>query len=394
MSKVIKIFTSLFLMIVFTITLTSCSGDITGTLKLDTTDLENKTFLKDGIGEVKLLRATDGDTANFSDATATITLRFFSVDTPESTGDVDKWGLAASQYTKEKLENATSIVIESNSATPEKDTYGRYLGYVWYKSSDDAEYRNLCLELVENGYSKNTSKASGKYLEYFNKAEAAAEKNKLHIWSDEDDPLYSGTPLDTDLKYINEHKDELYYKMVMFDGYISSIDGDYVTVTQQIDGTDYSFTVYLHNTSATFLSVQGNLVKIVGTVQEYNGEYQVSGIRYNLLEGENSALITQGYYLTFGYSVNSGRPRYSFENILISNVKEEGNNYVFEGTTARLRQDEVVNVTFTVPKTETINVNDYIGKNVKCFGFNENGTSSDDLEINFVVRDLSDMSIA
>lgn len=392
--KKIKILFSLMLTTLFVLVLASCTN-VVDKLKLDTSNLEGKSFNEDGIGIVELGSVTDGDTANFFDSDGTyVTLRFFSVDTPESTGDVDKWGLAASRFTKDKLENAVSIILESDTGgAPKKDTYQRYLGYVWYKSSEDDEYTNLNLELVAEGYSKNTSKATGKYVDYFNEAQEYAEKKKLHIWSNEDDPLFSSEPMETDLKYINEHKEELYYKMVMFNAYIKQIDGQYITVEQVVDNELYTFTVYLHNTSATFLKTQGNLVKIVGTVQTYNDEYQISGIKYNQIEGENSALVTQGYYLTFGYEINAATPKYSFENLKVSSVTKDGDNYVFVGTTTRIRSTVEVNVTFTVPATEEINVNDYINKEIKFVGYNENGTKSDDVEINMVVRTLSDIIV-
>ena len=94
----------------FVLVLASCTN-VVDKLKLDTSNLEGKSFNEDGIGIVELGSVTDGDTANFFDSDGTyVTLRFFSVDTPESTGDVDKWGLAASRFTKDKLENAVSII--------------------------------------------------------------------------------------------------------------------------------------------------------------------------------------------------------------------------------------------------------------------------------------------
>lgn len=393
MKKVIKYLSFLVVLTLSLFVLASCKNeDVTGTLKLER-DFTGKSFIKDGIGEVELSFVTDGDTATYIDSAGSVTLRYFAVDTPESTGDVDKWGLAASKYAKSVLENAVSIVLESDTTLPGKDDYGRYLGYVWYKATEDSEYRNFNLELVQNGYSQNTSIGNGKYVDYFNKAQNYAKKNNLRIWSNDDDPLFSDTPTEYDLKYINENVESLYYIMVSVEGYVSNVDGNYITLSDYIGGKYYSFTVYFHNTKAPSLQRQGNKIKIVGTVQTYNDKWQISGVKYDQIGVENSELLVEGYYLTFGKSINTVIPRYSFENITVTNVTLEGDNYVFTGTTARLRQDDVVTVTFSVPKTKEINTADYIGKELELFGFNEEGTESDATDISFVVNDFNDIIV-
>ena len=69
------------------------------------------------ISEVKVIAYTDGDTTNFSLVNGTggendrFRLRYEGIDTPESTGEIDPWGLKASLFTKTKLKSATSIVF-------------------------------------------------------------------------------------------------------------------------------------------------------------------------------------------------------------------------------------------------------------------------------------------
>jgi micrococcal nuclease len=70
------------------------------------------------------------------------------IDTPESTAQSDPWGKAASSFTCDKLTNATSIVLQSDPASGQTDSYGRYLAWVWYDG------RLLNLELVEEAYSR------------------------------------------------------------------------------------------------------------------------------------------------------------------------------------------------------------------------------------------------
>ena len=85
-------------------------SEITSSVTLDKNHLNadgsSKDFLKDGIGLATLVRSTDGDTANFKLQTTKgeiITIRFYCIDTPESTGLMEKWGKPASNFTKEKL---------------------------------------------------------------------------------------------------------------------------------------------------------------------------------------------------------------------------------------------------------------------------------------------------
>ncbi len=399
MRKTIKWLVCLVILFSGALGLTSCSSttdDVTGTLKLES-DFEGLSFINDGIGEVTLLSVTDGDTARFSDSAGTVTLRFYGIDTPESTGDVEKWGLAASNFTKEKLESAVSIVLEYEPASGSRtDSYGRYLGYVWYKSSEDAEYRNLNLELVQNGYSESTAVGQGKYADYFAEAQTYAKNNSLHIWSDEDDPLFSDTPTSYDVKSLLENIEDLVNMMVSVEGYISDYyDNSYITLTDYIDGEYYSITVYLHNTSAAILKNQGNRVIVVGTVQQYYGNWQISGVQYGSTVTYSSSIVTAGYYLTFGMGSNVSKPSFAFENITVTDVTNDGTTYTFTGTTYRINQESagIVYVTFTVEITEEINIQDYIGHEISVFGFNVNGTSSSDMEISFVVNNFSELKI-
>ncbi len=141
-----------------------------------------KSFINDGIGEVELVYSTDGDTARFKDIITgeTFSLRFLGIDTPESTIDKDPWGKAASDYTKKRLTQAKTIVLEAEGARTE--TYGRYLGFVWV----DGILLNL--EIVEQAYSNSTLSKS-KYSEYFALASAHAQSTGRRFYG-EIDPGY------------------------------------------------------------------------------------------------------------------------------------------------------------------------------------------------------------
>ena len=74
---------------------------------------ESRDFFVDGIGQVELRNTIDGDTAHFNsighDGTEYIKTRFYGIDTPESTGQIQLWGKSASKFTSEKLKNKSII---------------------------------------------------------------------------------------------------------------------------------------------------------------------------------------------------------------------------------------------------------------------------------------------
>ena len=143
---------------------------------------EGKSFIDDGVGEVELVYATDGDPATFKDKITgeSFRLRFLGIDTPETHAGEDPWGLDASEYTKKRLENATTIVLEAEGARTE--TYGRYLGFVWV----DGELLNL--EIIEQAYSNSTLSKS-KYKDVFMEASIYSMKTGRRFFG-ETDPKY------------------------------------------------------------------------------------------------------------------------------------------------------------------------------------------------------------
>ena len=147
-----------------------------------TKDYKGKSFVNDGIGEVVLDRAVDGDTAYFIDNITGeyIKLRFLGIDTPESTKEKEAWGKAASTFTRNKLQNAETIVLESQGAR--QDTYGRYLGFVWI----DGVLLNL--EIIENCYAPSMLN-DGPYEDYFRDAMMHAKHTGRRYWG-EIDPNY------------------------------------------------------------------------------------------------------------------------------------------------------------------------------------------------------------
>ena len=146
-----------------------------------TASITGKEFQRDGMGEVKLLQAIDGDTIHVTDSTGTILkLRFLGINTPESTAKVEPWGVTASAFTKGIVNNAVSIVLESDGNKTNLDGYGRYLVWVWYKATETADYRLLNLELVQEGLSpSNNNSDSKRYAEVIAKAANQARNQKI-----------------------------------------------------------------------------------------------------------------------------------------------------------------------------------------------------------------------
>lgn len=147
-----------------------------------TTNYEGKSFIEDGIGEVVLSRTIDGDTAYFyeknSNSTELIKVRFLGIDTPESTKEHDPWGKAASDYTKKVLNNAKTIVLESEGAR--KDTYNRYLAWVW------VDGKLLNLELVQEAYSNSTTSKTSKYFDIMYTTSNEAKKTGRRFFGEID----------------------------------------------------------------------------------------------------------------------------------------------------------------------------------------------------------------
>lgn len=163
----------------------------TNQLKL-TAAYAGKSFIRDGIGEVKLASSTDGDTAIFKDNNTNITVRFNGINTPESTYKLEPWGIAASKFTKGKLEGAEKIVLQTDTLKTNRfDSTGeRYLAWVWYLPQGGTEFRLLNLEIIENSFS--ASKASGMmYADILLDADMQVQKQNIRIWNkDVLDPDY------------------------------------------------------------------------------------------------------------------------------------------------------------------------------------------------------------
>ncbi len=251
--------------------------------------------------EVTVKSFVDGDTVHFFVPesimpSGVLKARFIGIDTPESTGKIEEYGKAASEFTKEKLSRAHSIMIESDDGNWDFDsTGGRYLVWVWYKAEKAGEYRNLNIELLQNGLARAYSSANNRYGSTCTAAINRAKANKLNLYSGEKDPdFYYGDAVELTLKELRCGIEGYNGKKVAFEGVITINSGNGVFIEDYDAETDryYGISAYygygLSGAGLDILSV-GNRARIVGTVQYYEagGYYQVSGLSYRQMKPDD-----------------------------------------------------------------------------------------------------------
>ena len=133
--------------------------------------------------KVTYSESVDGDTAKFELDGKEITVRFLGIDTPETvhpTKGEEPYGKEASNYTKQKLENAEKIEIEYDENASKTDKYERPLVWVWV---DDTLLQE---ELITNGLARTYMLQDNyKYAWMLQENEEKAKEEKVGIWSEE-----------------------------------------------------------------------------------------------------------------------------------------------------------------------------------------------------------------
>ena len=256
--------------------------------------------------EVTVKMYIDGDTTHFNvpdgfnDADL-VKARYLAVNTPESTGKIEEWGKKASQFTKEKLMGASSIIIESNDSHWNFDGNGRYLVWVWYKPNGETEYRNLNVEIIEAGLAFGSSTSEGLYGSIAVKALAQAKAEGLYVFSNDKDPQFPyGAAESVTIRELRLNPQSYEGKKVSFEGVVT-FNSDWTAYVEEYDPeTDmyYGMQVfYGYNAQLIEVLAQGNRVRVVGTVSQFSGTYQVSGLTYIKLRPDapdNTAVISTG----------------------------------------------------------------------------------------------------
>ena len=257
--------------------------------------------------EVTVKAFIDGDTTHFNangfNSQNLLKARYAAVNTPESTGQIEEWGKKASNFTRSKLESATSIIIESDSSEWTPDSTGeRYLTWVWYKAPGSDTYRNLNIELLQEGLGRGSNAGSSRYGAIANAALYQATELKLHVFSDEKDPdFFYGESIEMDLKELRLNIKDYLGKRVAFEGVIAYYSSQGVYVEDFDEETQMYYGVYVYYgfnfvQGAKLLQV-GNKVRITGKVTEFEGSYQVSDLKYSgyTPTAEDVRLIEKGH---------------------------------------------------------------------------------------------------
>lgn len=255
--------------------------------------------------EVTVKAFIDGDTTHFHVPTSIISTgvikaRYLAINTPESTGKIEEWGKTAAAFTKEKLSSATSIIIESDTETLNADSTGdRYMLWIWYKTADSNEYRNLNIEILQNGLAIASNSANNRYGETCMAAIAQARAEKLCVYSGVKDPnFYYGESIELTLKELRCNIESYNGMKVAFNGIVTQDHDNAVYVESYDEETDVWYGMYIYygfnmNGEALEILSVGNEVRIVGTVSYYEtgGTYQVSGLSYRIMKPDDPSNI-------------------------------------------------------------------------------------------------------
>ena len=333
MKKIIRLFSIIFVVIAFSLCLIACKGETTpeekdpnggkdpGNVdpgkdptppdidipepgedgKIDYAsavklDLQSTDTIK---YEVTVKSYIDGDTTHFflpannSLNQEFVKARYLAINTPESTGKIEPYGKKASKFTKEKLMSATSIYIECDSNEWEADSTGsRYLLWIWYKTENDKDYRNLNIEILQEGLAIASNSAQNRYGSIAVKAIDQAKELKLNVYSGKDDPdMYYGSAVEATLKEIRLNIQDYNGVKVAFEGVVTKDYNQTVYVEDYDSELDMYFGMQVYygfGANGEILSALGvgNLVRVVGTVQYYEngGTYQVAGLQYDMMD--------------------------------------------------------------------------------------------------------------
>lgn len=220
--------------------------------------------------------------------------RYLGVNTPESTGQIEEWGKAASKFTRSKLENATSWIIESNDEKWNIDsTGGRYLLWVWYLPKGETKYRNLNIDILQAGLAYASGIPDTCYATVAQAAIDQAEAEKLYVFSGERDPDYHyGGPINVSMKELRFNAAAYEGKKIAVTGTVSANFNNTAYIEEFYDNIDgyeedgicIGMPVYYSYTKGKVVNEilqVGNYVTVVGVLQYYEtgANYQITDIK-------------------------------------------------------------------------------------------------------------------
>lgn len=149
---------------------------------------EIKKALKNGNVPEYVLKATvdrviDGDTVKlkFEDGTNE-SLRILLIDTPEDTKEKQYLGDVATSFAKNNIKRGNVVYVETDGSKTDK--YGRYLGYLWYDSTGNKDYKMYNEEVVREGLARvGYIYDAVRHLDKMKEAQYEAQKSEKNIWS-------------------------------------------------------------------------------------------------------------------------------------------------------------------------------------------------------------------
>jgi len=246
-----------------------------------TQNYEGRFFTEHGIGQVTLANCIDGDTAHFREPgnNNLLRIRFLGIDAPESTGAVEPWGRGASSFACQRLTNAQTIVLSSNTNRPNIDSTGsRFLGWVWVDGS------LLNLELVQESWAIVTGASRTRYASALIGAQEQARRGGERIWSEDLDPdFFYGPPIETDLRELRHNlllnPEDLLHKRLAVTGIISRTFSTNFYLQYDFDGVTYG--MYVFTGFQDFPIRIGDEVFLTGVLSLFSGAFQLTGISFN-----------------------------------------------------------------------------------------------------------------
>jgi hypothetical protein len=173
------------------------------------------------------------------------------------------------------------------------------------------DYRNLNLELLQNGLAIASNSAQNRYGEICMKAIDQAKAEQLYVHSTAKDPgFHYGAAEEITLKELRANITSYEGTKVAFEGVIAAIyDGSfYVEEYDEETGMSYGVSAYyetggLPGKALEFIQL-GNRVRVVGSVTYFEAGdiWQVSGLTYSLMKPDdpsNFTLVSQGHTPTY-----------------------------------------------------------------------------------------------
>ena len=215
--------------------------------------------------------------------------RYLGINTPESTGKIEPWGKAASNFTKERVMGAESIIIESEDSNWNVDSTGeRFLVWVWYKMPGETEYKNLNLEILQEGLAVSSKSGNYRYGDICEKAIAQASEVEKYVYApanvkDPDFP-YGDAQFMT-LKELKVNIESYVGARVAFEGVIVKNSGGsvFIEAYDEIDNIYYGISAYYQTSGLDGFGLEllkvGNKLRFAGVVGEYNGSYQLTDLK-------------------------------------------------------------------------------------------------------------------